>query len=182
MPLSAQVEQLQGTDASTFQAVLSDAIRKLRAAASESSDPVEAAYLSDLANRFQWLEEASNAGALPNFGAKSVNLILVRARFGENLARLAGDPRYPLTYLIGLFSLLDALLDQPLERALRAVGVAPIFREVLLGMTGADKTLTGIHALVRFYEAGEWEQVRQSAQGLGFTEGVVADAYVDATE
>jgi hypothetical protein len=53
-------------DASSFQAVVSDAIRKLRAAASGSSDPVEAAYLSELANRFQRLEDAGNAGALPN--------------------------------------------------------------------------------------------------------------------
>jgi hypothetical protein len=66
VPLAAQVEQLQRTDASSLQAVLSDAIRKLRSAASESSDPVEAGYLSDLANRFQWLEEAGNADALSN--------------------------------------------------------------------------------------------------------------------
>jgi len=66
VPLSAQLEQLQKTDAPRFQAVLSDAVRELRAAASTSSDPVEAAYLSDLANRFQWLEESGNAGAPSN--------------------------------------------------------------------------------------------------------------------
>jgi c-di-GMP-related signal transduction protein len=107
---------------------------------------------------------------------------MVRARFSENLARLAGDPRYPSAYLIGLFSLLDALLDQPLEEALGEVGLAPVINEVLLGAPGADQPLAGIHTLVTSYEAGDWDQVRRSAQSLGLTDAVVAGAYVDATE
>jgi c-di-GMP-related signal transduction protein len=107
---------------------------------------------------------------------------MVRARFSENLARLAGDPRASSAYLIGLFSLLDALLDQPLEEALREVGLAPWINEVLLGTPGADRLLAGIHTLMRSYEAGDWEQVQQSAQSLGLTNAAVAGAYVDSTE
>ena len=107
---------------------------------------------------------------------------LLRARFCENLARLTGDSRYPSAYLIGLFSVLDALLDQPLEEALREVGLAPIINDVLLGAPGADERLAAIHKLLSVYEAGEWEQVRLSAQNLGLTDAAVADAYVDATE
>jgi hypothetical protein len=63
VPLSAEVEQIQSKDPSSFQAVMADAIHKLRVAASESSNPIEAAFLSQLANRFQALEEAGNGGA-----------------------------------------------------------------------------------------------------------------------
>lgn len=111
-----------------------------------------------------------------------VNCAMVRARFSENLARLAGDPRFPSAYMIGLFSLLDALLDQPLEEALSEVGLAPEINAVLLGAPEADQRLAGIHRLVGAYEAGQWEQVRQSAQSLGLTDAAVAGAYVDATE
>ncbi len=62
VPLLAQVEQIRKADASSFRAVLGDAIRKLRVAAAETSDPREAAYFSDLANRFQRLEEAGQPG------------------------------------------------------------------------------------------------------------------------
>jgi|ERR1700677_1180059 hypothetical protein len=57
IPSSSQVEQLQTTSPSSFQAVVADSIRKLRTAAMQSTDPAEVAALSDLADRFQRLEE-----------------------------------------------------------------------------------------------------------------------------
>jgi c-di-GMP-related signal transduction protein len=107
---------------------------------------------------------------------------MLRARFCENLARSTGDSRYPSAYLIGLFSVLDALLDQPLEEALKEVGLAPMINDVLLGALAADERLAAIHKLLSVYEAGEWGQVRLSAQSLGLTDTAVTDAYVDATE
>jgi c-di-GMP-related signal transduction protein len=107
---------------------------------------------------------------------------MLRARFCENLARSTGDSRYPSAYLIGLFSVLDALLDQPLEEALKEVGLSPMINDVLLGAPGADERLAAIHKLLSVYEAGAWEQVRLSAQSLGLTDTAVTDAYVDATE
>jgi c-di-GMP-related signal transduction protein len=107
---------------------------------------------------------------------------MLRARFSENLARLTGDSRYPSAYLIGLFSVLDALLDQPLEEALKEVGLAPMINDVLLRAPGADERLATIHKLLSVYEAGEWEQVRLLAQNLGLTDTALTDAYVDATE
>jgi c-di-GMP-related signal transduction protein len=107
---------------------------------------------------------------------------MIRARFSEHLARLAGDPRYPAAYLIGLFSLLDALLDRPLEEALQEVGLAPVINGVLLGSAGADHTLAGIQGLVRSYETGDWEEVRRLAQSLGLADANVAAAYVESAE
>jgi hypothetical protein len=57
VPSVAQVEQLQSTRPSSLQAVLGDAILKLRAAAFQSNDPSEIAYLSGIADRFQRIEE-----------------------------------------------------------------------------------------------------------------------------
>jgi hypothetical protein len=62
IPLTAQVQQLGNDTPPSFHAVLDHAIRQLRAAAGQSTNAVEAAYLSGLADRFQELEEAG-AGA-----------------------------------------------------------------------------------------------------------------------
>jgi hypothetical protein len=59
LPLTAQIEQLQREDPPNFRAVVGDAIRQLRAAAWQSTNQVEAAYLSGLADRFQRLAETS---------------------------------------------------------------------------------------------------------------------------
>lgn len=64
VPLTAQV-QLENKAPSSFHAVLDSAIRQLRDAASQSTNAMETAYLSGLADRFQRLEEAG-AGAPQN--------------------------------------------------------------------------------------------------------------------
>jgi len=63
VPLPAQLDQRTRTDPSNFKTVLRDSIEKLRVAASQCSDPAEAAYLSGLANRFQRLEEAEDSSS-----------------------------------------------------------------------------------------------------------------------
>src|SRR5579872_7287368 len=107
---------------------------------------------------------------------------LVRARFSENLTRLAGDPSYPSAYLTGLFSLLDALLDRPLNDALGEVGLGADISDVLLGTETSHEPLTSIYGLVRSYEAGEWESAAARARHLGLADAVVSKAYVEATE
>jgi c-di-GMP-related signal transduction protein len=107
---------------------------------------------------------------------------LVRARLSENLARLAGDSDFAAAYLVGLFSLLDALLDRPLQEALMEVGLEPRINEVLLGTTQLDGTLAKIHTLVRAYEAGKWDEASECARRLGLSDSEVSRAYVEATE
>jgi len=63
VPFTAQVEQLQKTNPSSFKEVVGDAIRSLRAEASQSTDPLDAAYLLGLADRFQRLQESGGAAS-----------------------------------------------------------------------------------------------------------------------
>jgi hypothetical protein len=57
VPSVSQVEPLLTTNPIKFEAVLSDAVRQLRAASRETTDPVKAAYYSTLADRFQRLQD-----------------------------------------------------------------------------------------------------------------------------
>ncbi len=105
---------------------------------------------------------------------------MLRARFSENLALLAGDPRSSSAYLIGMFSLLDAMLDKPLKDALNEAGLAPAMQAVLLGSSDADPTLTTIYTLMSCYETGKWDNVKDAAQSLRISNAAVANAYVDS--
>ena len=60
-------------------------------------------------------------------------LSIVRARFCELLIKPSDREMRDEAFLLGMFSLLDALLDCPLEEALRSVSIGPAVAQVLLG-------------------------------------------------
>ncbi|HEY4361559.1 MAG TPA: EAL domain-containing protein [Bryobacteraceae bacterium] len=130
----------------------------------------------------RWATIATLPRLAGNKPEELVTCAMIRARFSENLARILGDSRHPVAYLAGLFSLLDALLDRPLKDALREVGLAPEINEILLGTASENNPLVMIHRLVRCYEAGDWEEVRRSAQSLGLADAIVTAAYIESTE
>jgi hypothetical protein len=67
IPRLSQAEQIQSTNPSQYQTVLTDAVRELKAAALKTNDPLEVAYLLDLAGKFQQLQETG--GSPPLSGA-----------------------------------------------------------------------------------------------------------------
>jgi c-di-GMP-related signal transduction protein len=82
---------------------------------------------------------------------------------------------------MGMFSLLGALLDQPLDEALLSVSLGPGITQVLLGTAPVDDLLSKIIRLTRRYEQGDWDEVEKLAQACGFPGSAAGDAYVEAT-
>jgi c-di-GMP-related signal transduction protein len=109
-----------------------------------------------------------------------VKLSLVRARFCESLAQLAGVAKSG-AFLMGMFSLLDALIDQPLEEALRSVAVDPEVSEALLGSTQDESFLTCLYHLICSYEAGNWDEVERLSQKCAIPLKGIGEAYIDST-
>ena len=107
-------------------------------------------------------------------------LSIVRARFCELLIKPSDREMRDEAFLLGMFSLLDALLDCPLEEALRSVSIGPAVAQVLLGKAGENQ-LSRVYRLARHYESGDWDQVETLAQACGVPASAVADAYVEAT-
>jgi EAL and modified HD-GYP domain-containing signal transduction protein len=107
-------------------------------------------------------------------------LSIIRARFCELLIRMAGIKLPDEAFLMGMFSLLDALLDCPLEEALRSVGLGPSITQVLLGMAREGDQLDKIYRLARRYEMGDWDEVETLATSCGLDPFTVGDAYVEA--
>jgi len=122
--------------------------------------------------------------ALPTIaGDKPRELItqsLVRGRFCELLGQAIGQGIEDQAFLVGLFSMLDALLDRPLEEALGELGLAPPLESVLRGNAPEESALNRIYKLVRRYEVADWEEVERLANHLGASAEQVGAAYREA--
>jgi EAL and modified HD-GYP domain-containing signal transduction protein len=93
---------------------------------------------------------------------------VMRARFCELLAGEAGHKeRGSDAFLLGLLSLIDALLDRPLSDILAELPVVPDVRAALLGKSGL---FHDIYQLSLAYEQGDWQTVSEYAAKLNITE------------
>jgi EAL and modified HD-GYP domain-containing signal transduction protein len=105
---------------------------------------------------------------------------LVRGRFCELLGQASGQGVEDQAFLVGLFSMLDALLDRPLEDTLGELGLAPPLDAVLRGKAPQESVLDTIYKLVRRYEEADWPEVERLAGHLGTPSEVVGAAYREA--
>lgn len=86
-----------------------------------------------------------------------MRLSLLRAKFAENLAPVFGMAmRSQELFLVGLFSILDIILDCSMEEALSMVRVSGKIRTALLEHTGSLAEV--LHFIVK-YESAEWQEV-----------------------
>lgn len=109
-----------------------------------------------------------------------VVLSLIRARFGELLAfQLGWSKRSDQSFLVGLFSLVDAMLDRPMGDVLREL---PLDDDIVIALLRGDNDLGRLHSLARHYEKAEWDEFSVSAQKLGISEQDVAKLYRQALE
>ncbi|MFH1216336.1 MAG: HDOD domain-containing protein [Pseudomonadota bacterium] len=88
-----------------------------------------------------------------------LRIALLRARFCEQVGEKLGKGRdfSNSCYTVGMFSLLDVLLDQPMEVILKELNLTPAIVDTLIG---AKKTpYTVILNLALAYERGNWNEV-----------------------
>jgi len=109
-----------------------------------------------------------------------VRLCLVRARFCELLADELGQPAVALDlFLTGLFSALDALVDQPLDEALAEMGLRPEIGAAIKG-EGPSGPLDSAFRLAKACELGDVVLYQRIAERLQMAEMRVAQHYAEA--
>jgi c-di-GMP-related signal transduction protein len=102
----------------------------------------------------------------------------VRARFCELLAATTGHHRETdQLFLVGLFSLIDALLDRPLADILAEVSLPNEVRAPLLGEPGWSR---GTLECAVAYMTGDWESFGARAATTGISEDHVPDLHREA--
>ena len=90
-------------------------------------------------------------------------LALTRAHFLEDMAKQIWAPAATL-YTTGLLSLLDVMMQQPMDRVLEPIGLTQESRDALLHRSGPWHEML---ELARCLETGQTEQARELAQPLG---------------
>lgn len=100
---------------------------------------------------------------------------LVRARMCELMAEALRRTDAETFFMVGLFSILDALLDQPMEAVIKMLPLADDVNLALLRHEGDSGRML---ACVLAYERGDWE----GASCPGLAHRTVMDAYLDAVE
>lgn len=128
----------------------------------------------------KWIALATLTRAADDKPGELILHSLVRARFCEVVSRLLHLGLEESAFLMGLFSLLDALIDRPLKETLAEVNLAPEITAVLTCQASEANPLVRIYALARTYEVGDWDQVDTLAQGLGARAEQLGDAYCQA--
>ena len=103
-------------------------------------------------------------------------LSLLRAKFAENLAPVFGMAMQSQElFLMGLFSVLDLILDKPMEEALDLVKVSKDIRKAL---TGRESSLSPVLDFMLHYEAAGWQEVSRQMVLLHIDINHVYEAYV----
>jgi len=80
-------------------------------------------------------------------------------------------------FLLGLCSLLDAILDRPLEEAIADLPLPADVKAALLGESNVPRQVLDV---VIAYENGNWDEALDKARALGLTEDSPATVYSEA--
>ena len=126
----------------------------------------------------KWVSVWSIAGLNTEGPSELVSVSLLRARCCELLGRqLAGRTGDPELFLLGLCSLLDAILNRPLADALADL---PLSADIRAALMGEANTARAVLDVVVAYESGNWDEALEKGQSLGLPEDAAAIAYADA--
>ncbi|HOP74136.1 MAG TPA: HDOD domain-containing protein [Bacillota bacterium] len=109
-----------------------------------------------------------------------VIISLIRARFAELLAFEVGmKDRSSDLFLMGMFSMIDALMGRPFQEIIDEVPVADDVKDAL---SGTSNSLREVYDLIIAYERGEWDVLTEKTAQLNVSENEVSRLYITALQ
>jgi EAL and modified HD-GYP domain-containing signal transduction protein len=124
----------------------------------------------------RWVQLVATLGAGQTKSTELVLAALVRARFCELLTPKVAHGGCDL-FLMGLMSLMDAILEIPMSEVLAKVPLDQAIKNVILG---GPSHLRTIFRLMLAQESGEWPAAAELARLLHLSNELVAEAYWQA--
>ena len=107
-----------------------------------------------------------------------VTQAIVRAKLCESLAASAGlGHRVEDLFIMGMFSLIDAILDRELAEVLEEL---PIASDIKAALLDGNNSLQNVYQYVLAYEAADWGKLSMQAAKLGMDESLLPQLYLDA--
>ncbi|MBW1645125.1 MAG: HDOD domain-containing protein, partial [Deltaproteobacteria bacterium] len=109
-----------------------------------------------------------------------INLSCIRGKFCELLGRQSRYQFKPsMLFTVGMFSLMDAIMDQPMAKIMEKL---PLAEDLVKALVARKGVLAGFLVLVIAYEQGRWTAVRKVARKLGIDEAVIPALYAEACD
>lgn len=128
----------------------------------------------------KWLTTAVAGKLYTDKPNEITRLSLLRAKFAENLAPLFSlASQASELFLMGLFSVLDVILDMPIEEALKIVQVSNPIRDALVSDKGK---LAVVMDFIKQYENGNWHEVSRQMVIHEMDLQKVYEAYIHSLE
>ena len=126
----------------------------------------------------RWVRLVAAVGAGQEKTSDLVLSALVRGRFGELLGPLVPHGESDL-FLLGLLSLIDAMLEMPMSQILEKIPLDQPTKAVLLGQ---PSPLYSVFQLMLAHESGDWAAASALSRSLQLESDVVASYYWEAQE
>jgi len=104
-----------------------------------------------------------------------IMLAMIRARMSQLLAQTAGKQKTEEFFMVGLFSVLDALYDIPMDQMLNQL---PITEEAFTALSSHRGDMGKCLSCVLAYERADWENV----QFMLLSSATIRSAYLEAVD
>ena len=102
---------------------------------------------------------------------------IIRARMLELMAENLGKANSSEFFMLGLFSLIDAMLDNSMSYLMKQLPLTDVVKEALSVRTG--KMIPFLQA-IEFYESGKWEEFESNLDSVGIDPKKFPGFYLDA--
>jgi EAL and modified HD-GYP domain-containing signal transduction protein len=126
----------------------------------------------------RWVRLVATLTVCENRPSELLASAMVRARFCELLASRVPHGESDL-FLMGLFSMIDAILEIPMPRVLESV---PVDHETKAVLLGESSKLRPLYDLMLARESGNWEVATDCSRQLRLSESDVAGAFWQAMQ
>lgn len=126
----------------------------------------------------KWINTVVTEVLYSDNASELTRLSLLRARFAENLAEVFGlAMQKDELFLLGLFSVIDVILEKPMAEALEMIQVSKSISEALISGSGK---LAPIYEFIVKYEAADWNEISRILLLKNIDMDLIHDAYMEA--
>lgn len=109
-----------------------------------------------------------------------IRMSLIRARLAESLLKSTiYKKRASEGFLLGLFSMIDVILDR---RMVEVIDDLPLEPDIIAALYNEESTFLGILKMIQFYEHGEWKLVRQQLEAYDLDFLAISTYYLEAID
>lgn len=128
----------------------------------------------------KWITTAVTKELCSDRPSEITRMSMIRARFAENMAKYFElEPFSAEIFLMGLFSVLDQILEKPMAECLEMVKISTDIKNALLSHKGR---IYPVLEFVLFYEDAEWKEVSRITLLNKIGKNVAYDAYLEALD